>query len=118
MKLKFKIQSYQTAAMQAAPVLEAAAEKEAMFRNAGCFSDAVKINVEQIFIFWRPSGRLTSVNSVKQLKAKSPTEVTPSPIVTFSICPWKAFQGRLESSKFGMVPDPVMERVLVPHSFS
>ena len=33
MKLKFKIQSYQTAAMQAAPVLEAAAEKEAMFRN-------------------------------------------------------------------------------------
>ena len=45
----FKIQSYQTAAMQAAPVLEAAAEKEAMFRNAGCFSDAVKINVEQIF---------------------------------------------------------------------
>ena len=33
-------------------------------------------------IFWRPSGRLTSVSSVKQLKAKSPTEVTPAPITT------------------------------------
>ena len=61
MKLKFKIQSYQTAAMQAAPVLEAAAEKEAMFRNAGCFSDAVKINVEQIFKQISPHTEVRSI---------------------------------------------------------
>ena len=61
MKLKFKIQSYQTAAMQAAPVLEAAAEKEAMFRNAGWFSDAVKINVEQIFKQMSPHTEVRSI---------------------------------------------------------
>ena len=38
-------------------------------------------------------GRVTAVSFLQLAKAFSPTDFTPAPIVTFSICPRKAPQG-------------------------
>lgn len=65
MKLKFKTQTYQSAAVQAVVdcFKELATHKplRAVFRDAGFASDDVKINVEQIFKLLSPSTEVKSI---------------------------------------------------------